>query len=88
MREDSDIEVKYSYAILLRAIRRALRMTQEELANRVGVSRQMLLSYEKSESIPNVKHSEHIAQVLSSEIRARHIDQRLNEESNSGENRG
>jgi len=64
----TQVDAQYSFAILLRAIRKSLGMTQEELASSSGISRQMINYYETFQSAPKIAHGEMLAKVLSKAI--------------------
>lgn len=62
------VDSMYSFGILLRAIRESLGLTQEELASKSGISRQMINAYEMLHSAPRIAHSKKLAKVLSKAI--------------------
>lgn len=63
-----ETDAKFSFGILLRAIRKTLGFTQEELSKKVGISRQMINYYETFQSAPKIAHGEMLAKVLSKAI--------------------
>lgn len=46
------------------SLRRCAQLTQEELANRLGVSRQSVAKWESGESVPNLGNASALARVL------------------------
>ncbi len=64
-------------------LRKLYNMSQEELADKIGVSRQTLSKYETGESIPDVEKCKAIADVF-----GRSIDDLVSYEKESGENLG
>jgi len=64
----TQVDAQYSFAILLRAVRKSLKMTQEELASKSGISRQMINYYETFQSAPRIAHSKKLTKVLSKAI--------------------
>ncbi|MBL8518211.1 MAG: helix-turn-helix transcriptional regulator [Betaproteobacteria bacterium] len=57
-----------SYATRLRDAREALNLTQEETADRIGVSRQTIRDWESGKSVPTRKHHDAISDVLGVQI--------------------
>ncbi|MCR5417542.1 MAG: helix-turn-helix domain-containing protein [Lachnospiraceae bacterium] len=64
-------------------LRKYYNMSQEELAERIGVSRQTLSKYETGESLPDVEKCKAIAEVF-----GRSIDDLVSYEKEDGENLG
>jgi len=50
-----DIEWKQKLADQIREAREAANLTQEELAKMLGLSRQMIINYEKNKGVPTVE---------------------------------
>lgn len=72
-----------SFAQNLAELRKYHNYSQEELADRIGVSRQTLSKYETGESLPDIDKCKLLADVFSVTI-----DDLINHEKNSAENLG
>ena len=72
-----------SFADNLTTLRKMNNMSQEELAERIGVSRQTLSKYETGESLPDIEKCRMIADEF-----AVSVDDLISYETNEGENMG
>lgn len=72
-----------SFANNLTTLRKMNNMSQEELAEKIGVSRQTLSKYETGESLPDIEKCRMIADEF-----AVSVDDLISYETNAGENMG